>query len=70
MFLPRKIKHYIPELSKRYGITQQDCKKIIIYFFKNLRRMMYKGQEIHIRRFGRIIFKKALYAEWIRNNCK
>lgn len=68
MFLSRKVKHYIPALSKKYGITPQDCKAVIKYFFINLRRSLYKGEETHIRRFGKIIFKKALYAERIKKS--
>jgi nucleoid DNA-binding protein len=61
MFFQKRTNHYLGELSKRHGISREDCKTIIKFFFVNLRRSIYKGQEVHIERFGRIVFNKLRY---------
>lgn len=53
-----KLKKYLPELSKKYGITQQEAKLIIQYFFKRLVVKLFKKEEIYIPKFGKFTFTK------------
>ena len=62
----KNVKAYVKQIALKHGITQDQAKEIIMYALENIIKAMERGEDIHIKGFGKIQFKKETYAKYLR----